>query len=64
MATSKHYRHLNLEDRKAIENSVIEGRTLAWTSEKIGVDATSISRELKRNRRDDGFVRSMTVHPN
>ncbi len=54
MATSKHYSHLTLEMRKSIENYVIEGRTLAYMASEIGVDATSISRELKRNRRCDG----------
>lgn len=54
MATSKHYVHLTLEMRVSIENYVIEGRTLAYMSRELGVDATSISRELKRNRRCDG----------
>lgn len=51
MATSKHYSHLTLEMGKSIENYVIEGRTLAYMASEIGVGATSISRELKRNRR-------------
>ena len=32
----------------------MEGRTLAYMARELGVDATSISRELKRNRRYDG----------
>ena len=54
MATSKHYTHLTFEMRVSIENYVIEGRTLAYMSRELDVDATSISRELKRNRRCDG----------
>ena len=54
MATSKHYAHITFEMRVSIENWVVEGRTLAYMSREIGVDATSISRELKRNRRCDG----------
>ena len=50
MATAKHYVHLTLEMRREIENGVIEGRSLAWMAEGLGVDATSISRELRRNR--------------
>lgn len=54
MATSKHYSHITFEMRVSIENYVIEGRTLAYMARELDVDATSISRELKRNRRCDG----------
>lgn len=60
MATSKHYNHLTLEMRVSIENYVVEGRTLAYMSRELGVDATSISRELRRNRRCDGRSGSPT----
>lgn len=67
MATTKHYIHITLEMRARIESFVIEGRTLAYMSRELGVDATSISRELKRNRRCDGFsgshmAKSKCVH--
>ena len=55
MGTKKHYEHLDLEARKQIEDGVYEGRPLAWIAGRIGVDATSVSRELFRNRRDDGY---------
>ena len=55
MATSKHYNHITFEMRISIENYVIEGRTLAYIAHKLDIDATSISRELKRNRRYDGY---------
>lgn len=54
MATAKHYTHLTLETRRDIENGVIEGRSLAWMAERLDVDATSISRELRRNRTSQG----------
>ena len=54
MGTQNHYEHLDLEARKKIEDGVYEGRTLTWIAEKLGVDSTSVSRELFRNRRDDG----------
>ena len=54
MATSKHYTHLTFEMRVSIESYVVEGRTLAYMARELGVDATSVSRELKRNRRSDG----------
>lgn len=54
MATTRHYSHFTLEARPSIENYVIEGRTLSHMARELGIDATSISRELKRNRRCDG----------
>ena len=60
MATSKHYTHITFETRVSIENYVVEGRTLAFMSGELDVDATSISRELKRNRRCDGRSGSPT----
>lgn len=59
MPTGRHYAHITFEMRVAIENYVIEGRTLAHMSRELGVDATSVSRELRRNRRSDGF----SAHP-
>ena len=54
MAKPRHYSHIDLETRIGIENYVVEGKTLAYMSRRLGVDATSISRELRRNRRSDG----------
>lgn len=54
MATAKHFKHLTFEMRLEIEDCVVEGRTLAYMAQRLDVDATSISRELKRNRRYDG----------
>lgn len=50
----RNYSHIDFETRISIESYVAEGRTLAYMSRELGVDATSISRELKRNRRSDG----------
>lgn len=47
------YKHLELSDRTAIENSVVEGRPTCETTGKLDVSATTVSRELNRNRRDD-----------
>ena len=60
MATAKHYNHITFEARVSIENYVVEGRTLAYMARELGVDATSVSRELKRNRRYDGHSGSPT----
>ena len=60
MGTKNHFSHLDKDARKAIEDGVYEGRSLAWIAETIGVDATTVSRELLRNRRDDGYSPSIT----
>lgn len=60
MATRNHFTHLDKDARKAIEDGVYEGRSLAWIADSIGVDATTVSRELHRNRRDDGYNTSPT----
>lgn len=51
MATAKHYAHLTFEMRREIENGVVEGRSPAWMAEGLGVDATSVSRELRPTAR-------------
>ena len=60
MATSKHYSHITYEMRIKIENYVTEGRTIAYMARELDIDPTSISRELKRNRRYDGYSGSPT----
>ena len=59
MAKLKHYSHIDFETRINIENYLAERRTLAYMSCELGVDATSISRELKRNRRSDGVKKAL-----
>ena len=61
MATAKHFKHFTLEDRKEIENGVIEGRTIKYIAEKLDVDPTSVSRELRRNRHSDGKPTSSLI---
>lgn len=59
MPTKKHYAHLDFEARVSIENYAIEGRSLAYIARELDVDATSVSRELKRDGRGDG----RSAHP-
>lgn len=58
---SRKYIHITFEMRVSIEGYVVEGRTLRYMSDELGIDATSISRELKRNRRSDGARRSAST---
>lgn len=55
MATAKHFTHMTFEMRVSIENHVTEDRTMAFMARDLDTDATSISRELERNRRCDGY---------
>ena len=47
--TSKHYESITFEMRVSIESYVIEGRIRKFMTDELGVDATSISRELSRS---------------
>lgn len=55
MPTSRRYAHLTFEARITIENRVAEGRSMAQIAAELDMDATTVSRELGRNRRSDGF---------
>ena len=61
MPTGKHCAHITFEMYVSIGNYVIEG-ALAHIARELDVDATSISRELRRNRRRDGFSASLLLN--
>ncbi len=46
----KDWKHLNLEQRKAISNGISHKYKLKEIAETLGFDPTSISKEVKRNR--------------
>ena len=46
----KDWKHLNLEQRKAISNGISHNYKLKEIAETLGFDPTSISKEVKRNR--------------
>ncbi len=56
--TKKHYRHLDIDARVLIENSLSERRSLSWMADRIGMGTSTVSREIRRNRRDDGFPKT------
>ena len=47
----KTWKHLNEEQRKIISNGISKGSKLIEIAENIGFDPTSISKEVKRNRK-------------
>lgn len=53
--TKEHYLHLDIDARVLIENSLCERRSFTWMADKLGISTSSVSREIQRNRRDDGF---------
>jgi IS30 family transposase len=62
--SSKHHSHLKLEQRKVIEQGLNEGTTLRELARQIGVDAATVRREIKRNRRSDGKSKNRTADVN
>ena len=47
----KDWKHLTLEQRKAISNGISHNYKLKEIAETLGFDPTSISKEVKRNRK-------------
>ena len=46
----KDWKHLNLDQRKAIVNGISRNYKLKEIAETLGYDSTAISKEVKRNR--------------
>ena len=59
MATEKKpQNHLDLEGRKLIERGLDEGKTFTYIAREVGVEVSTIRREILRNRRSDGLSHS------
>lgn len=54
----KAYKHMGIEQRRAIECGLNDKRSLSEISRQIGFDVSSVRREILRNRREDGPSRS------
>jgi IS30 family transposase len=48
------YKHIDFEARCDLEKYLNAGMNLTWISKKTGSPLSTLSREVKRNRRDDG----------
>jgi IS30 family transposase len=55
MPENNSYRHLDFEKRSLIEKYLNQGMGLAWISKELGLQLSTLTREVKRNRRDDGY---------
>ena len=54
----KRYTHLSLEERPLISHYHDNGRSIRQISHRLGRSASSISRELRRNRNRSGYKAS------
>jgi len=57
MPESRSYRHLTFDDRCEIQRLLNPGATMSEIARSLGVNVSSITREIRRNRRDDGYRR-------
>ncbi|MDR2197790.1 MAG: helix-turn-helix domain-containing protein, partial [Coriobacteriales bacterium] len=55
------YSHLDFERRCTIEKYLNHGMTLSWIANEVNMPLSTISREVRRNRRDDGFTKTEKV---
>lgn len=57
------FKHLDFEKRSEIEKYLNHGMTLSWIAKEMRITLSTLSREVKRNRRDDGFTKhNKTTH--
>lgn len=58
------YAHIDLDMRKVIESTLDEGKAISAIAKRLEVDPTSVSREIKRNRRCEGISTYKTKNRN
>ena len=61
MSEERSYSHLDFEKRCLIEKYLNHGMTLSWIAKDLDIPLSTISREIKRNRRDDGYTKRQKV---
>lgn len=57
MSEEKSYSHIDFEKRCLIEKLLNAGMNLSYIANKINLPLSSVTREVKRNRRDDGHTK-------
>jgi IS30 family transposase len=57
--STKTYAHLNIKQREKIEEGLNAKKSLSSIAREIGVSVSTVLRELIRNRRDDGYSKSV-----
>lgn len=56
--SERHYRQLTRKDRETIEEMLLHRSSLSSIARAIGCSTATVSREIIRNRRDDGYKAS------
>ncbi|MCL2631999.1 MAG: helix-turn-helix domain-containing protein [Coriobacteriia bacterium] len=56
--SEKTYKHLNAKQREIIEESLNASKSISQIARGIGVSPATVTREIIRNRRDDGYRQS------
>jgi len=63
MSGEKSYNRLDFDKRCSIEKFLNAGMSFSWIANETGLPLSTISREVKRNRRDDGYTKHRAVTP-
>jgi IS30 family transposase len=53
--SEKRYKQLRQKDREAIEEGLIHKKTVSGIAKGLGISTATVTREIMRNRRDDGY---------
>jgi IS30 family transposase len=61
MSEEQSYTHLGFDKRCEIERLLNHGMPLSWVAKEIGLTLSTVGREVKRNRRDDGYAKITKV---
>lgn len=56
MSEKNNRKHLNRETRKDIEHALDQGESVSAIAKMIGVPSSTIAREIKRNRKNKGYL--------
>jgi len=63
MSGETNYSRLDFQKRCDIEKYLNQGMSLSWIAKETGIPLSTVSREIKRNRRDDGHLKiEKTTH--
>ncbi len=54
--------HFTRDDRVALAHLLLVGKTQSWIADRLGKSPGTISREIRRNRDDDGVYRGGSAH--
>jgi len=59
--SEKHFRQLRIKEREMIEDGLNAKKPVSSIAREIGISTGTVTREIDRNRRDDGFRKKSTA---